>query len=84
MDGGYIVIYVCASGHAPSHLDTLRRIHEHQSMRHPRPFKERNEVFPNAACTTLLARLLHHADATVIEGNRYRVSRRKSLLTKLC
>jgi hypothetical protein len=33
---------------------------------------------------TLLARLLRHADATVIEGNRYRVSRRKFLLTKLC
>lgn len=30
-----------------------------------------------------MARLLHHADATVIEGNRYRVSRRKFLLTKL-
>jgi hypothetical protein len=35
-----------------------------------RPFKEWNEVFPNAAGTTLLARVLHHADATVIEGNR--------------
>ena len=37
--------------------------------------KEWNQVFPNAACTTRLARLLHHADATVIEGNRYRVLR---------
>src|ERR1700694_5392664 len=35
-----------------------------------RPFKEWNEVFPNAACiVTLLDRLLHHADVTVIEGN---------------
>jgi DNA replication protein DnaC len=39
-----------------------------------RPFKEWNEVFPNAACiVTLLDRLLHHADVTVIEGNSYRV-----------
>jgi DNA replication protein DnaC len=39
-----------------------------------RPFKEWNEVFPNAACiVTLLDRLLHHADVTVIEGKSYRV-----------
>ena len=39
-----------------------------------RPFKEWNEVFPNAACiATLLDRLLHHADVTVIEGESYRV-----------
>ena len=39
-----------------------------------RPFKEWGEVFPNAACiVTLLDRLLHHADVTVIEGNSYRV-----------
>jgi DNA replication protein DnaC len=39
-----------------------------------RPFKEWNEVFPNAACiVTLLDRLLHHADVTVIQGDSYRV-----------
>jgi DNA replication protein DnaC len=39
-----------------------------------RPFKEWNEVFPNAACiVALLDRLLHHADVAVIEGNSYRV-----------
>lgn len=39
-----------------------------------RPFKEWNQVFPNATCiSTLLDRLTHHADATVIEGNSYRV-----------
>ncbi|HEY2014249.1 MAG TPA: IS21-like element helper ATPase IstB [Bryobacteraceae bacterium] len=39
-----------------------------------RPFKEWNDVFPNATCIiTLLDRLLHHADVTVIEGNSYRV-----------
>ena len=37
-------------------------------------FKEWNEVFPNAACiATLLDRLLHHAEVTVIEGSSYRV-----------
>ena len=39
-----------------------------------RPFKEWNEVFPNATCiVTLLDRLLHHADVTVVEGNSYRL-----------
>jgi DNA replication protein DnaC len=39
-----------------------------------RPFREWNEVFPNASCiVTLLDRLVHHADVTVIEGNSYRV-----------
>jgi len=39
-----------------------------------RPFKEWTEVFPNATCiVTLLDRLLHHADVTVIEGDSYRV-----------
>ena len=39
-----------------------------------RSFKEWNEVFPNATCiVTLLDRLLHHADVTVIEGQSYRV-----------
>jgi DNA replication protein DnaC len=39
-----------------------------------RPFKEWNDVFPNASCVvTMLDRLLHHADVTVIEGNSYRV-----------
>lgn len=39
-----------------------------------RPFREWNEVFPNATCiATLLDRLLHHADVTVIDGDSYRV-----------
>jgi DNA replication protein DnaC len=39
-----------------------------------RAFKEWNEVFPNATCiATLLDRLLHHAEVTVIEGESYRV-----------
>jgi DNA replication protein DnaC len=39
-----------------------------------RSFKEWNQVFPNATCiATLLDRLTHHADFTVIEGGSYRV-----------
>jgi DNA replication protein DnaC len=39
-----------------------------------RAFKEWNEIFPSATCiATLLDRLLHHADVTVIEGDSYRV-----------
>jgi DNA replication protein DnaC len=39
-----------------------------------RSFKEWNEVFPNATCiVTLLDRLLHHADVSVIDGESYRV-----------
>jgi DNA replication protein DnaC len=39
-----------------------------------RAFKEWNQVFPNATCiATLLDRLTHHADATVLEGESYRV-----------
>jgi DNA replication protein DnaC len=39
-----------------------------------RPFKEWNEVFPNATCiVTLLDRLLHHAEVTAVQGKSYRV-----------
>ena len=39
-----------------------------------KPFKQWNEVFPNAACiVTMLDRLLHHAEVTVIEGSSYRM-----------
>lgn len=39
-----------------------------------KPFKQWNQVFPNAACiATMLDRLLHHAEVTVIEGSSYRV-----------
>jgi DNA replication protein DnaC len=37
-------------------------------------FKDWNTVFPNATCiATLLDRLTHHADVTVVEGKSYRV-----------
>jgi DNA replication protein DnaC len=39
-----------------------------------RVFKEWNEVFPNATCiATLLDRLLHHAEVTLLEGESYRI-----------
>ena len=39
-----------------------------------REFKDWNAVFPNAACiATLLDRLTHHADITLIEGQSFRV-----------
>jgi DNA replication protein DnaC len=39
-----------------------------------RTFREWNQVFPNATCiATLLDRLTHHADVTVIDGDSYRV-----------
>lgn len=56
-----------------------------------RAFKDWNAVFPNATCiATLLDRLTHHADITIIEGQSYRVreselesvARRKSTKTK--
>ena len=43
-----------------------------------RAFKDWDSVFPNAACiATLLDRLTHHADVTVIEGQSYRVRERE-------
>jgi DNA replication protein DnaC len=39
-----------------------------------RPFKDWNQVFPNATCiATLLDRLTHHADVTAIDGDSYRL-----------
>jgi DNA replication protein DnaC len=56
--------------------EVINRRYEHKSVivTTNRPFKEWNEVFPNATCiATMLDRLLHHAEVTVIEGNSYRV-----------
>lgn len=37
-------------------------------------FQEWGEVFPNATClVTLLDRLIHHADVTLLEGKSYRL-----------
>ena len=39
-----------------------------------KPFKEWNEVFPNATCVvTLVDRLVHHAEILEVRGNSYRL-----------
>ena len=60
----------------PTYYEVINRGYERKSVIHTtnRPFKECNEVFPNAPCNvTLLDRLLHHAGVTAIEGDSYRV-----------
>ena len=43
-----------------------------------KPFKEWNEVFPNATCiVTLLDRLLHHATTINIKGESYRLKEKR-------
>ncbi len=57
-------------------FEVINRRYERKSLivTTNRIFKEWNEVFPNATCiATMLDRLLHHADVTVIEGDSYRV-----------
>ena len=56
--------------------EVINRRYEHKPviLTTNKSFKEWNEVFPNATCiATMLDRLLHHADVTVIEGESYRV-----------
>lgn len=56
--------------------EVINRRYEHKSviLTTNKAFKDWNEVFPNATCiVTMLDRLLHHADVTVIEGKSYRV-----------
>ncbi len=55
--------------------EVINRRYEHRSVviTTNRAFRDWNEVFPNAACiTTLVDRLVHHADVTLIEGESYR------------
>ncbi len=56
--------------------EVINRRYERASilMTTNRAFKDWDSVFPNAACiATLLDRLTHHADVTVLEGQSYRV-----------
>ena len=56
--------------------EVINRRYEHKPviLTTNKSFKEWNEEFPNATCiATMLDRLLHHADVTVIEGESYRV-----------
>ena len=68
--------YLSYDTHAADLLyEVVNRRYEHRSIvvTTNRAFKEWNQVFPNATCiTTLLDRLTHHADITVIKGKSYR------------
>lgn len=69
--------YLSYDNHAADLLyEVVNRRYEQKSIviTTNRGFKEWNLVFPNATCiTTLLDRLTHHAEVTLIEGDSYRV-----------
>ncbi len=69
--------YLAYDNHAADLLyEVVNRRYEQRSilLTTNRGFTEWNEVFPNATCiATLLDRLTHHADVTVLEGQSYRV-----------
>ena len=57
-------------------FEVVNRRYEYRSViiTSNRPFKEWNQVFPNAtSISSLLDRLTHYADVSVIEGNSFRV-----------
>lgn len=57
-------------------FELMNRRYEKQStiVTTNRPFSEWAEVFPNAACvTSLIDRLMHHAEVIGIEGDSYRL-----------
>ena len=68
--------YLSYDNHAADLLyEVVNRRYEQKSIivTTNRAFKEWNQVFPNATCiATLLDRLTHHADVTIIEGSSYR------------
>jgi DNA replication protein DnaC len=69
--------YLSYDNHAADLLyEVVNRRYEQKSIviTTNRAFKEWNEVFPNATCiVTLLDRLTHHAEVTMIAGQSYRV-----------
>jgi len=69
--------YLSYDNHAADLLyEVVNRRYEQKSIivTTNRAFKEWNQVFPNATCiATLLDRLTHHADVSMIEGSSYRV-----------
>jgi DNA replication protein DnaC len=69
--------YLAYDPHAADLLyEVVNRRYEYRSLlvTTNRAFRDWNLVFPNATCiATLLDRLTHHADLTVIEGSSYRV-----------
>ena len=69
--------YLSYDSHAADLLyEVVNRRYEQRStiVTTNRAFKEWNQVFPNATCiATLLDRLTHHAEVTLIEGQSYRI-----------
>lgn len=69
--------YLAYDPHAADLLyEVINRRYERNSLllTTNRAFKDWNAVFPNATCiATLLDRLTHHADITLLEGQSYRV-----------
>jgi len=69
--------YLAYDTHAADLLyEVVNRRYEQKSIlvTTNRSFKDWNLVFPNATCiATLLDRLTHHADVTIVEGQSYRV-----------
>lgn len=69
--------YLAYDAHAADLLyEVVNRRYEQKSIlvTTNRVFKDWNTVFPNAACiATLLDRLTHHAEVTVVDGESYRV-----------
>ena len=69
--------YLAYDTHAADLLyEIVNRRYERRSiaMTTNRSFKEWNQIFPNATCiATLLDRLTHHADFTVLQGASYRL-----------
>jgi DNA replication protein DnaC len=69
--------YLAYDNHAADLLyEVINRRYERRSIvvTTNRGFSEWSEVFPNATCiATLLDRLTHHAEVTVLEGPSYRV-----------
>jgi len=69
--------YLSYDNHAADLLyEVINRRYEQKSIlvTTNRAFKDWNQVFPNATCiATLLDRLTHHADVTLIQGKSYRV-----------
>ena len=69
--------YLAYDPHAADLLyEVINRRYERNSLilTTNRAFKDWNSVFPNATCiATLLDRLTHHADITLLEGQSYRV-----------
>lgn len=69
--------YLSYDNHAADLLyEIVNRRYERRSIAITtnRAFKEWNQIFPNATCiATLLDRLTHHADFTVLQGSSYRV-----------